>query len=67
MATQNEETVEKKTDSTLHKERRSFLKKSAYAAPTLIAMGGLLKPTQAKAADDFGPSPSDPGTSEWNG
>ena len=29
--------------------RRNFLKKAAYSAPTIVAMGGLLRPTQAKA------------------
>jgi len=39
------------------KDRRSFLKKSVYAAPTLIVMGALMKPTRTKAA--FGGPPSD--------
>ena len=44
--------------------RRSFLKKTAYAAPTLIALGGLMKPTKTQA-DSFGPPPSDPDASPW--
>ena len=44
--------------------RRSFLKKTAYAAPTLIALGGLMKPTKMQA-QDFGPPPSDPDTTVW--
>ncbi len=43
----------------MQKERRGFLKKTAYAAPTLVALGGLIKPRKANAAD-FGPPPSDP-------
>ncbi len=39
-------------------ERRTFLKKAAYAAPTLIALGFLTRPKKAQA--DFGPPPSDP-------
>ncbi len=35
----------------VQKERRSFLKKAAYAAPTLIVMGQLAKPTKSKAWD----------------
>jgi|GEM_PF-2354525 len=46
----------------LHRKRRDFLKKSAYAAPTLIAMGQLIKPQKANA---FGPPPSDPNTGGW--
>jgi hypothetical protein len=60
MAIQKEKIVQKKSENILHQERRSFLKKSVYAAPTLIAMGGLLKPNKAKA-DNFGSPPSDPG------
>ncbi len=41
----------------IQKERRVFLKKAAYAAPTLIIMGELLRPNQSKA--DFGPTPYD--------
>ena len=39
--------------------RRSFLKKAAYAAPTIVALGALTKPTPSKATD-FGPPPSGP-------
>jgi len=41
------------------KERRSFLKKALYSAPTLLVLEELSRPKQAKA--DFGPPPSDPG------
>ena len=29
--------------------RRGFLKSAAYAAPTIVALGALTKPTDAKA------------------
>ena len=38
--------------------RRSFLKKAAYAAPTIVALGALTKPTESKAG--FGKPPSGP-------
>jgi len=41
--------------------RRSFIKKAAYAAPTLVALGTLTRPTEAKAG--FGKPPSGP---NWN-
>ncbi len=39
--------------------RRTFIKKAVYVAPTLIVLGTLTRPTDAKA--DFGPPPSAPG------
>jgi hypothetical protein len=39
-------------------QRRTFLKKAVYAAPTLMVLGGMVKPTQAHAG--FGSPPSDP-------
>ena len=38
--------------------RRTFIKKAVYAAPTLIALGSLTRPTDAKAG--FGRPPSGP-------
>ncbi len=38
--------------------RRAFMKKAAYAAPTLVALGALTRPTDAKAG--FGKPPSGP-------
>lgn len=35
--------------------RRTFLKKTVYAAPTLLVLGALARPTSAKAG--FGPPP----------
>ena len=37
----------------IQKERRSFLKKTAYAAPALIVLGQLAKPTSAQAESDI--------------
>jgi hypothetical protein len=39
-------------------QRRTFLKKAVYAAPTLMVLGGMVKPTQTRAG--FGNPPSDP-------
>ena len=39
--------------------RRSFMKKAVYVAPTLLALGALTRPTDAKAAN-FGRPPSGP-------
>jgi len=39
-------------------QRRTFLKKAVYAAPTLMVLGGMVKPTQTHAG--FGNPPSDP-------
>ena len=36
--------------------RRSFLKKSAYAAPTIVALGALTKPTESEAGAGLPPS-----------
>ena len=35
--------------------RRSFLRKAAYSAPALIAMGQLVKPTKIQADGTGGP------------
>ena len=37
--------------------RRSFLKRSAYSAPVLMAMGQLAKPTSIHADSTGGPPP----------
>ncbi len=39
--------------------RRKFLQKSVYAAPTLVALGSLLQPTNAEAGN-FGSTPNPP-------
>jgi len=59
----NKQEKKDKSKKALEQERRSFLKKTAYATPTLIALGGLIKPT--KAAADFGGPPSDPNSTPW--
>ncbi len=53
--------IEKNTETPKQK-RRKFLKKAAYSAPMLIALGQLVKPTKAQA--DSG-SPSGPPS--WGG
>jgi len=35
----------------MQKERRSFLKKTLYAAPTLIVLGQLARPSTANACE----------------
>lgn len=55
----SEEKVIKQTDGV---NRRSFIKKAVYVAPTLLALGSLTRATDAKA--DFGPPPSAP--DGWN-
>ncbi len=60
MALDTEERNHSKLKEKMKKERRGFLKKTAYAAPTIIVLGGLLKPRNANA--DFGGTPSDPQT-----
>lgn len=51
----NRQEQEKKPFSS---NRRGFLKKATYIAPTLVALGTLTKPTESKAG--FGPPPSAP-------
>ena len=47
-----------KLKTTEQNERRSFLKKAVYAAPTIVALGALIKPTESEAG--FGKPPSGP-------
>ena len=47
--------VNKNERNKIQKERRSFLKKAAYAAPKMIVLGALLRPSDSKA---FGAPPS---------
>lgn len=53
-----ESNKQKISEKVMSGERRSFLKKAVYAAPTIVALGALTKPTQSKAG--FGPPPSGP-------
>ncbi len=46
------------TNEKLQVDRRAFMKKAVYAAPTLVALGALTRPTDAKAG--FGKPPSGP-------
>lgn len=39
-----------KTDQEKLEDRRSFLKKAAYAAPAIIALGSITKPVSAAAS-----------------
>ena len=54
--TPEERHIDKKDE--MQKERRRFLKKTVYAAPTIIALGGMLKPNRANA-NEFGGTPYD--------
>ncbi len=51
--------VSEKDTETKRKERRGFLKKAAYSAPTLMVLGTLMRPEKTHA--DFGGPPSDAG------
>ena len=51
-----EPTIEKLEETV--NSRRMFIKKAAYAAPTLLVLGSLTRPTDAKAG--FGAPPSGP-------
>jgi hypothetical protein len=56
----------------MDKKRRDFMKKAAYKAPMLIALGSLAKPEKAEAADGDlrsnlpPPPPGESQTSSWN-
>ena len=39
----------KDTKNKIQQERRIFLKKTMYAAPSIIALGQLIRPTNARA------------------
>jgi len=45
---------EERQQKLLEKERRTFLKKAIYVAPTLVVLGHLSHPTSADA-ESFGP------------
>jgi len=59
--TKNQKTSENRLPKESNLERRGFLKKAVYVAPTLISLGTLLRSTDAKAG--FGGPPSAP---DWN-
>ena len=52
---------QKQSNTTMTTTRRDFLKKAVYAAPTVVALGALMKPTETEAG--FGKPPSGP---NWN-
>lgn len=41
----------KDTKKEIQKERRSFLKKTVYTVPSIVALGHLVRPTVASAVD----------------
>jgi hypothetical protein len=49
--------LEKQKESKI--SRRGFLKRTAYHAPVLIAMGQLVKPTNTQADSDVSGHPDD--------
>jgi len=51
-------TIEERERPEAVSSRRNFLKKAAYAAPTLMVLGQLGRPGEANAG--FGGPPSDP-------
>lgn len=59
---ENKDTVDKNCEN-----RRSFLKKAVYAAPTLVAMGTLISPQNAEAEPPPGPSNPWPANVSLNG
>ena len=46
--------------------RRSFLKKAAYVAPTIIALGSITKPVSAAASGTGTPTYTSNGSGETN-
>lgn len=50
-------TNEKEAKDKMQKERRSFFKKAVYAAPALIVLGQLVKPSEAQAESKISPPP----------
>jgi len=51
----------KASEKKMKKERRRFLKKAVYAAPSLMVLGSLAKPVTAAAACGTGGPPGFPG------
>lgn len=41
-----------KDENKTQKERRSFLKKTVYSAPSIIILGQLARPTRSNAFDE---------------
>lgn len=47
----NPKNDQKKSSKEIRTSRRNFLKKAAYSAPTIVAMGYLTRPTSAMASN----------------
>ena len=58
-----EKHIDKKVE--MQKKRRTFLKKTVYAAPSLIVLGQLARPNSAKAFGAPPSAPSDSGEQQW--
>ena len=57
MSFETTEEITKVKQGSQKDSRRTFLKKAVYAAPTVVALGALLKPTESEA---FTKPPSTP-------
>lgn len=53
------------SQDTLQNNRRSFLKKAVYTAPSLLVLGSLVRPTKSMAADSWDSGPGS--TDTWSG
>jgi hypothetical protein len=58
MSLKQENNTTIKSNINVNTKRRTFLKKAAYATPTVFALGALMKPTESEAG--FGKPPSGP-------
>lgn len=56
---------QKTSKDTIKHNRRSFLKKAVYTAPSLLVLGSLVRPTTSQAADGSG-LPNGPSGDGWN-
>ena len=55
--------MDKREENTNIESRRNFLKKAAYVAPTIVALGSITKPTSAAASGNvYNPGNSTPTT-----
>lgn len=53
------------SQDTIQNNRRSFLKKAVYTAPSLLVLGSLVRPTTSQAADGSG-LPNGPSGDGWS-
>ncbi len=56
---------QKTSKDTIKNNRRSFLKKAVYTAPSLLVLGSLVRPTTSHAADGSG-LPNGPSGDGWS-